>query len=155
MPYGTDTGISNNLVDYADLIDQSAISETMASECRTAADGIIDSRLAAVVPPALLPLEPPPALVDNISDDLSTYFLLRRLFTGKDPNDSEWVDKFYTRPLELLDKLVEDPQVIEEAAGIDPEANNVYSNTGGRDRVFSVSRTWGGAGADGGTMDKW
>jgi len=158
MSYGTESGVSNNLIDYSELIDQDAIDAEMVSDCREAADGIIDAKLASAVPVGSLPLESPPAVVDSISDDLATYFLLRRLFTGKDPNDSEWVDKFYERPLELLDSLVEDPQIVEEAAGEVPEENNVYSSTPAQDRIFTVGRTSGGqpvSSDDGGSMDEW
>lgn len=158
MSYGTATGVSNNLSDYTELNDAGTISVEMVAECRTAADGIIDAKIAAVVSAATLPLAAPPAVVDNISDDLTTYFILRRVFTGKDPNDSEWVDKFYVRPLELLDSLLENPQIIEEAQGDTPLDDNVASTTEDHDRVFSVTRTAGGApAADSGTgtMDDW
>jgi hypothetical protein len=154
MAYGTENGVSNNLIDYADLIDASAITEEMVSECRGSADGLIDARIAAVT---TAPLASPPALVNCISDDLTTYFLLRRLFTGKDPNDSQWVDKFYTRPLELLDGLVRTPQIFDAAAG-GGGASGPDSTTRNQDRVFSVSRTSGGSpvsSGDDGTMDDW
>ncbi len=153
MAYGTENGVSNNLSDYADLNDAGAISAAMVSECRTSADGIIDAKIASVVSATTLPLASPPAVVDNISDDLTTYFILRRVFTGKDPNDSEWVDKFYERPLELLESLLENPQIIEDAQGDAPLDDNVASTTEEQDRVFSVTRT--AAGSDSGTMDDW
>lgn len=158
MAYGTINGVGNNLVDYAELIDAEAISETMKEDCRLAADGLIDARLAGVLSATELPLSSPPAIINSISDDLTTYYLLRRLFTGKDPNDSEWVDKFYERPLALLDMVVSSPQIIEAAAGASPAENRVGSSTPGQDRIFSVSRRSGGEMISDGTegsMDEW
>ena len=157
MAYGTENGVKNNLIDFADLIDGEAITEQMAEECRAHADGIIDARLAAVIGFSALPLEAPPAVVNGVSDDLATYFLLRRLFTGKDPNDSEWVDKFYKRPLELLDKLVEDggALALSSGAGMD---SKVLSTTPNQDRIFTVERTSGGASVSGpeeGSLEEW
>jgi len=155
MAYGTSNGVYNNLIDYADLIEHSAITETMVSGCRAHADGIIDARLAAAAPRDSLPLANPPAVVNGISDDLTTYFVLRRLFTGVAPNDSEWVDKFYKRPLELLDALVQSPDII-AAASVAEE--RVSATTEEQDRIFSVSRTSGGApvsGPEEGSMDDW
>jgi len=77
-----------------------------------------DRRAAGACRPAGgLPLASPPAIVNCISDDLTTYFILRRLFTGKDPNDSAWVDKFYTRPLDMLEQLVKSPAILDAPAG--------------------------------------
>jgi hypothetical protein len=155
MAYGTSNGVYNNLIDYSDLIENSAITDEMVCECRTHADGIVDARLAKAAPVAALPLADPPAIVNGISDDLTTYFVLRRLFTGKDPNDSEWVDKFYKRPLELLDVLVQNP----EALGVSSVAEErIAGTTENQDRIFTVSRTSGGSpvsGPDDGSMDDW
>lgn len=153
MAYGTLNGVNNNLVDYSDLVENTAITEGMIGECRVHADGIIDARLACVVAYASLPLANPPAIVNGISDDLTTYFVLRRLFTGKDPNDSEWVDKFYTRPLELLDKLVQTPDIVGTGS-----QEIVSGSTENQDRIFTVSRTSGGSlvsDPDDGSMDDW
>lgn len=158
MAYGTQNGVSNNLLDYAELIDAEAISEEMNTDCRTAADGLIDARLAGVITAGGLPMASPPALINSISDDLTTYYLLRRLFTGKDPNDSEWVDKFYVRPLELLEMLIANPQIIESAAGASPAEDKVMSSTPGQDRIFSVSRSSMGemiSDTSEGSMDEW
>ncbi len=158
MAYGTANGVSNNLIDYEELIDQTAITEDMVSECRQSADGMIDARLAPVAPAGGLPLASPPALVNCISDDLTTYFILRRLFTGKDPNDSAWVDKFYARPLEMLEQLVKSPQILDAPAGAIGAAPGAASTTLNQDRIFTVSRTSGGSpvsGDDEGGMDDW
>ncbi len=155
MAYGTENGVSNNLIDYEELIDQSAITDEMVGECRAHADGVIDARLAVVSPPGGLPLASPPAIVNCVSDDLTTYFILRRLFTGKDPNDSQWVDKFFTRPLEILDQLVKSPQILDASGGA---ASGPTSTTEGQDRIFTASRTSGGSlvsGDDEGSMDNW
>lgn len=154
MAYGTENGVANNLIDYSELIDATAITEQMVGECRASADGIIDARAASV---AAVPLSSPPAIVNSVSDDLTTYFLLRRLFTGKDPNDSEWVDKFYARPMELLDGIVKSPGILEQAAG-GAAPPGPSSTTENQDRIFSVTRTSGGSqvsGADEGGMDDW
>ena len=158
MAYGTTNGVSNNLIDYEELIDGDAITEDMVAECRTAADGMIDARLAPVAPAGGLPLASPPAAVNSVSDDLTAYFILRRLFTGKDPNDSQWVDKFYTRPLEMLELIVKSPQILESAAGAVGAASGAASTTLNQDRIFTVSRTSGGSlvsGDDEGGMDDW
>ncbi|HPI78081.1 MAG TPA: DUF1320 family protein [bacterium] len=157
MPYGTENGISNNLIDYADLVVCEAITEDMAADCRAAADAIIDARLAAAVGFAALPLSSPPAVVNGISDDLAMYFLLRRLFTGSAPNDSEWVDKFYKRPLELLDKLVESGGALASGSGYGMDSK-VSTTTPNQDRIFTVERTSGGASVCEpfeGTMEDW
>jgi hypothetical protein len=158
MAYGTSNGVSNNLIDYEELIGQTAISEEMVGECRTSADGMIDARLAPVAPAGGLPLVSPPAIVNCISDDLTTYFILRRLFTGKDPNDSAWVDKFYTRPLEMLEQLVKSPRILDAPSGAVNAASGASSTTLNQDRIFSVSRTSGGSLVSGdgeGGMDDW
>ncbi len=150
MAYGTVNGVANNLIDYGELVTQEAITGQMVTECREHADGIIDSRLAMVVSMDGLPLGEPPAIINGVSDDLTTYFILRRVFTGSEPNDSEWVDKFYTRPLELLDRFVESPGIAE---AVSETLDSVGSNTENQDRIFTVSRE--STGADGGTMDEW
>jgi hypothetical protein len=158
MAYGTADGVGNNLFDYTQLMDASSITTQMVSECRYYSDGIIDARLAKVVPVQSLTLDSPPAVINCVSDDLTTYFLLRRLFTGKDPNDSQWVDKFYVRPLELLDALVKDPGIIQVADVPSESAARAVSTTLNSDRVFSVTTTSGGsitAGSGEGTEDKW
>ncbi len=152
MSYGTFNGVKNNLIDYEELIEREAITEEMVEESRLGADGIIDARLAKAAPAGMLPLAEPPAIVGMISDDLTTYFILRRLFTGKDPNDSEWVDKFYTRPMQLLETLAGNPEIMGAAGASGRKASSTTEN---QDRIFTVSRTSGGAETDDGTMDKW
>ncbi len=147
MAYGTENGVTNNLSDYEELIESGCVSEDMIGECRLAADGIIDARLSTVVDYGRLPLEEPPAVISLLSDDLTTYFVLRRVFTGSEPNDSEWVDKFYLRPLELLDKLLAKPVALGNDGG------RAASTGMRRARVFTTDP--GDYDGDDGTMDEW
>lgn len=158
MAYGTANGVTNNLVNYQDLIAASKITVAMIAEVRVAGDGIIDMYLSRSVARTNLPLANPPAVVDSISDDLATYYLLRRVFTGKDPDDSVWVDKFYKRPLELLDVLADNPSILEDAAGNSLVEVGVEASTEDYDPVFGFERTSDGDAVTGDydeSMEDW
>ena len=104
MAYGTESGVIISLTDFPDLgMNYFLINEPVVAEFRGYADGIIDARLAAVVHMGDLPLAEPSAVINAVSDDLTTYLVLRRVFTGNEPTDCGWIDKFYTRPLGLLE----------------------------------------------------
>lgn len=147
MAYGTTNGVANNIKGYAKLITDGEITTLMVSEFRARADGEINAYLAKAVPLTSLPLAAPTQKVNNISDDLTTYYILRRLFMDVEPNDSDWVEKFRTQAMDNLDFLVKNPDSLVDATGAALVESGVESTTDGYDQVCGMSRT-----ADGETV---
>lgn len=145
MAYGTTNGVSNNLEGYADMITAGTITPQMVTDCRVFADSVIDSRLVRIVPKSDLPLVSPPAIINTISDDFTTYYLLRRVYVGKDKNESAWVDKFWTPDMELLEDLIKNGSgLLVDGSGNALSGSTPVSSTSGLDPIFGMERTSGG-----------
>lgn len=152
MAYGTTNGVSNNLKTYDNLIDKADITAAMVSDFRTKADAEIEKRIAPIVGLTNLPLASPPDIINSISDDLTTYFILRRLFVGKDPKNSDWVQDFWDKPIENLEWLLENPEIFENASGDELIGDGIEAgDTDDLDPIFGMERTKDGSAV----TDQW
>jgi hypothetical protein len=107
MAYGTTNGVKWNMSKNTlqDLIDYDTLEEDQILAARTKADAIINAALASTVLFTDLPLTTATVsqmamdLINSISDDLTTWFILQPVYIQKDPNKSSWVDIFYDRAM--------------------------------------------------------
>ena len=143
MAYGTANGISNNIKNYAQMITGGDITTDMVAEFRTKADAEIDAKLVVVIPVASLPLTAPTDKINSISDDIATFFILRRQFTGTDKNESAWVQGFWDRAMENLEWVIENPGSLDGAIDVVPDSG-ISSSTTSLDPVFGFERTING-----------
>jgi phage gp36-like protein len=67
------------------------------------ADALIDSYLGEVYS---TPFNPVPKLIENISTDLSIFFLAESLFSSNQPNLDEYQGKRYERSIKLLEMII-------------------------------------------------
>ena len=107
MSYGTANGVKWNLSmgQEQTLIDYNVLEQDQIDSFRVKADAIINAALASTCYFTDLPLTTatvsPMAmdLINSISDDLTTWFLLQPVYGRKDPNKSSFADTFYDRAM--------------------------------------------------------
>lgn len=158
MAYGTDQGVKDNLLEYADILTHTEVTAEMVTRMIARADGVIDKRLAPIVGAANLPLSSPPQIVRSISEAFATCYVLNSLYTQKDPNDSEWVNKFCEWGQKNLDELVDEPEILGTDL-INADAA-VESSTENFDEKCYIDQTDGGSPTDTAergedSMSKW
>ena len=107
MAYGTVNGVKWNMSknSYQNLIDYDVLEQDQIDNARLKADAMINASLASTVYFTDLPLTIATVsqmaldLINSISDDLTTWFILQPVYIKKDPNKSSWVDMFYDRAM--------------------------------------------------------
>jgi len=158
MAYGTVQGVEDNLLEYDDIIDKTKVTAEMVARKIVQADGVIDMRLASIVGMSPLPLADPPQVIKTISEYYATCYILTSLFTQKDPNESDWTKEFCVMAKELLDGVVENPDILGPDA-ISADAD-IESSTEDLDEKAIIEQTSGGAAVEPGDkgespMDDW
>ena len=144
MAYGTTNGISNNLKDYSQLISESDITLAMVTEFREKADAKIDARLAPVVGVSNLPLVNPPGDINSVSDDMTTFWILRRLFMQDATNESDWVSDFWDKAMANLGYIVDNPACLVDASGNPLVSDSTIASNVDCDPIFGMKRTLNG-----------
>ena len=107
MAYGTTDGVKWNLSmgQQQSLLDYDVLEADQITSFRTKADAIINAMLASTVYFTDLPLTTATVsqmaldIINSISDDLTTWFLLQPVYGRKDPNKSSFADTFYDRAM--------------------------------------------------------
>lgn len=160
MAYGSTAGLRVNIKNYDSYTAgaEPVLTAADVTAARTKSDNWIDNQLVSVVAKSDLPLAVS-SPVDGISDDMTTYHLLRGIFTQKNPNLDDWVDTFKETAEDNLKTLVASgSQGILDASGSKLANKQPQSNTDGQDRIFSLTRTTQGNISTGpfeDSMDDW
>jgi hypothetical protein len=143
--YGTTDGIKYNLTEeeYARLraASPSQLSDAQILHFRHKANAKLDSILVAVVGKANIPLPVVPDELHGISDDLTTFFILRSKYRKVEPNKSDWVDEFKTLAMDNLKLLMGNADNFVDALGNIISVDGFDISTLDYDPIFGMERT--------------
>ena len=96
------------------------------------ADAEIRAAFSSDLLVALDALDPTPAIIKSLAEDIASYYVMRGLYSGKMPSTNEWIDR-YKEAKETLEKIAEGTLQIE---GITLEVGTVQSSTKDYKRTF-------------------
>jgi len=96
------------------------------------ADAEIRAAFSTDLLAALDALEVTPAIVKSLSEDISSYYVMRGLYAGNTPSINAWIDR-YKDAKEMLKEIAAGTKKIEE---VDVEIGGVQSSTSGYKRTF-------------------
>jgi len=97
------------------------------------ADAEIRAAFSTDLLAALDALEVTPAIVKSLSEDISSYYVMRGLYAGNTPSINAWIDR-YKDAKEMLKEIAAGTKKIEE---VDVEIGGVKSSTKDYKRTFS------------------
>jgi hypothetical protein len=147
--YGTADGIKYNLTEaeYTRLraATPSELSDAQILHFRQKANAKLDSILVAVVGKANIPLPVVPDELHGISDDLTTYFILRSKYRKVEPNKSDWVDEYKILAMDNLKLLMGNADNFVDALGNIISVDGFDISTLDYDPIFGMERTVEGA----------
>ena len=96
------------------------------------ADAEIRAAFSTDLLAALDALEVTPAIVKSLSEDISSYYVMRGLYAGNTPSINAWIDR-YKDAKEMLKDIAAGTRKIEE---VDVEIGGVKSSTKDYKRTF-------------------
>ena len=96
------------------------------------ADAEIRAAFSSDLLAALDALDPTPAIIKSLSEDIASYFVMRGLYSGKSPSINEWIEK-YKEAKETLKDIAEGKKQIE---GITVDVGAIQSTTKDYKRTF-------------------
>jgi len=96
------------------------------------ADAEIRAAFSTDLLAALDALEVTPAIVKSLSEDISSYYVMRGLYAGNTPSINAWIDR-YKDAKEMLKEIAAGTKKIEE---VDVEIGGVKSSTKDYKRTF-------------------
>lgn len=130
MAYTTVAKVRSNIPGFDHLTD------AVITEKITMADNIINGKIASRYE---LPFSTTPPLLETISTDLASYFILRREYTQDSQNKNNWTSE-YKLLLQLLDDINLGKIVLTDSTGgeIIPTSYEITSDTKDYIPIFDV-----------------
>jgi phage gp36-like protein len=97
--------------------------------------GLAEAHINGVLAKAYtLPFTGDIPILTAISTNMTTYYVLRRLYTQQEPNESDWVENYKTLAMDMLAPIADGTTVLVDSAGTQLAQNSnseAWSNTSG------------------------
>ncbi len=128
MAYGTTDGVKDKIKNYTNITDFDAL---LLARRRTQADAYINTKISAVV---TLPLPTVPDAINEISDMLTAYWMLQRIFLDQELEGRSSYGDLKKEADDWLDMILKNPTGV---FGLAESAIIATSTTMDDDRKFS------------------
>jgi len=127
MSFCEDTDVLTNLNMAATEVPSALLAKAIIK-----ADAEIRAAFSSDLLAALDALDPTPAIIESLSEDIASYFVMRGLYSGRSPSINDWIDK-YKEAKETLKDIAEGRKQIED---ITVDVGAIQSTTKDYKRTF-------------------
>ena len=127
MAFCEDTDVLTNLNMSATDVPSALLAKAIVK-----ADAEIRAAFSSDLLAALDALETTPAIIKSLSEDISSYFVMRGLYSGNTPSINAWIEK-YKEAKEILKDIASGTKQIE---GITVDVGAIQSSTKDYKRTF-------------------